>query len=103
MKLLPVGELKHSDWDIVVEDGDSVEIDRLILAGASPRGMSALMRAARIAAWLEGRDHVLPEDVQAVYPSTMIHRLFFTPIYELRRAEIAPALIEQILNRVAAP
>ena len=82
---------------------DSVEIDRLILAGASPRGMSALMRAARVAAWLEGRDHVLPEDVQAVYPSAMIHRLFFTPIYELRRAEIAPQLIRQIMNRVASP
>lgn len=82
---------------------DSIEIDRLILAGASPRGMSALMRAARVAAWLEGRDHVLPEDVQAVYSHTMIHRLFFTPVYELRRAEIAPALIDQILMRVASP
>jgi len=82
---------------------DSVEVDRLILAGASPRGMSALMRAARVAAWLEGRDHVLPEDVQAVFPSTMTHRLFFTPIYELRRAEIAPLLIRRILDRVASP
>lgn len=82
---------------------ESAEIDRLILAGASPRGMSALTRAARVAAWLEGRDHVLPEDVQAVFPTCMIHRVFFTPIFELRRTEIAPALIDGILHQVAAP
>jgi len=82
---------------------DGVEIDRLILAGASPRGMSALMRAARVVAWLEGRDHLLPDDVHAVLPSALGHRVFFTPIYELRRADIAPALISQIMNCVASP
>lgn len=82
---------------------DGVEIERLVLAGASPRGMSALMRAARVVAWLDGRDHILPEDVHAVLPATLGHRVFFTPIYELRRAVIAPALITQIMNCVAAP
>ena len=82
---------------------DNVEIERLVLAGASPRGMSALMRAARVVAWFEGRDHILPEDVHAVLPSALGHRIFFTPIYELRRADIAPALITQIMNCVAAP
>ena len=33
-----------------------------MLAGASPRGMSLMMRAARVAAWLDARDHVTPED-----------------------------------------
>ena len=37
---------------------DGVDMDRLILAGASPRGMSALMRAARVVAWLAGRTHL---------------------------------------------
>ncbi|MCP4764849.1 MAG: MoxR family ATPase [Gammaproteobacteria bacterium] len=82
---------------------DNVDIERLVLAGASPRGMSALMRAARVVAWLEGRDHILPEDVHAVLPATLGHRVFFTPIYELRRADIAPALITQIMNCVASP
>lgn len=82
---------------------DNVEIERLVLAGASPRGMSALMRAARVVAWFEGRDHILPEDVHAVLPSALGHRIFFTPIYELRRADIAPALITQIMNCVASP
>ena len=73
------------------------------LAGASPRGMSALMRGARVVAWFDGRDHVLPEDVHAVLPATLGHRVFFTPVYELRRAEIGPQLIGQIMDKVASP
>lgn len=82
---------------------DGVDMQRLVLAGASPRGMSALMRAARVVAWLEGRTHLVPDDVLAVLPSVLAHRVYFTPVYELRRAELAPALVQQIIDRVAAP
>jgi len=82
---------------------DGVDMRRLVLAGASPRGMSALMRAARVVAWLQGRTHLLPDDVLAVLPSVLAHRVFFTPVYELRRAELAPALVQKIIDQVAAP
>ena len=82
---------------------DGVDMDALMAAGASPRGMMALVRAARAAAWLAGRLHVTPDDVAAVAPAALRHRLFFTPLYELRRAEIADALVEQLLQRVATP
>jgi len=82
---------------------DGVDTERLILAGASPRGMSALVRAARVVAWLNERDCVLPEDVHHILPSTLGHRIFFNPIYELRRSEIAPRLVESIMNAVASP
>ncbi|BAL95675.1 AAA family ATPase [Rubrivivax gelatinosus] len=82
---------------------DGVDMRRLVLAGASPRGMSALLRAARVVAWLEGRTHLLPADLLTVLPSVLAHRVFFTPVYELRRAELAPALVQQIVDRVAAP
>jgi MoxR-like ATPase len=82
---------------------DGVNMDKLILAGASPRGMSALMRAARVLAWLSGRSHVVPGDLHAVLPSTLGHRIFFTPVYELRRAALAEALVTQIMDRVASP
>ncbi|MEE9320033.1 MAG: MoxR family ATPase [Granulosicoccus sp.] len=82
---------------------ENVDIERLVLAGASPRGMSALLRAARVVAWLDGRDHLLPDDLHAVLPAALGHRVFFTPIYELRRAEIAPAFVRQIMNCVASP
>ncbi len=82
---------------------DGVDIDNLILAGVSPRGMSSLMRAARVVAWLAGRNHLTPDDVHAVLPAALGHRIFFNPIYELRRADIAPMLVSQIMNAVASP
>lgn len=82
---------------------EGVDMDRLILAGASPRGMMSLIRAARVVAWLAGRTHLIPDDIRALVPSALGHRIFFTPVYELRRAQIADALITQILEKVPTP
>ena len=76
---------------------------RVMLAGASPRGMSMLLRAARVAAWLDGRGFVTPEDVQAVFVETIAHRLCYQPAYELRRQEVSDQLMAGILAAVSAP
>lgn len=89
-----------ADYGVRLSDIDTAQ---LMLAGASPRGMSMLLRAARVAAWLDGRDYTTPEDVQAVFDVTIAHRLCFQPVYEMRRHEIAAPLIAGILGRVAAP
>jgi MoxR-like ATPase len=91
---------RPSNFGIQIE---GVDIDHLILAGASPRGMSMLMRAARVHAWLSGRNHLLPEDIQGVFRETIAHRIFLTPVYELRREGIMASLMDQILNQVPAP
>ncbi len=80
-----------------------VDVAQLMLAGASPRGMSQLLRAARVAAWLEGRGFVAPEDVQAVFAQTVAHRLCYAPVYELHRQEIGRELMRAIVSAVAAP
>lgn len=80
-----------------------VDMARLVAGGASPRGMSYLVRAARVRAWLEGRDMVVPEDLRAVFPEVMAHRIFLDPVYELRREEIVGELIAQVFARVPAP
>jgi MoxR-like ATPase len=80
-----------------------VDINRLVLAGASPRGMSMMLRAARVNAWLSDRDAVTPEDIHAVFHSTVAHRLVFSPVYEMRRTEIARQLLDGILHSVSAP
>lgn len=49
--------------------------ERSYLTGLSPRAGLALLAAARAWALLEGRDHVLPEDVKAVFPHVAGHRL----------------------------
>jgi MoxR-like ATPase len=82
---------------------EHVDMSRLVLAGASPRGVSLMMRAARVAAWLEGRDAVVPEDIHTVFHATMTHRVFLQPVYEMRRAELAPQLLHAILSKVPAP
>ncbi|MES2991273.1 MAG: MoxR family ATPase [Pseudomonadota bacterium] len=89
-----------ADFGVRLSDIDTAQ---LMLAGASPRGMSMLLRAARVTAWLEGRDYVTPEDVQAVFDVTIAHRLCFQPVHEMRRQEIAGPLIAGILGSVAAP
>ncbi|WP_126444478.1 AAA family ATPase [Sulfuricystis multivorans] len=63
--------------------------------GLSPRAALGLLAAARAWAWLAGRDHVLPEDVQAVLPAVVAHRLG-TP-GEPRDADVSGrALIEAV-------
>jgi MoxR-like ATPase len=80
-----------------------VDLPQLVLAGASPRGMSMLLRAARVAAWLDGRDHLVPQDIQDVFHEVMAHRLVLQPVFELRRGALVPALTAAILQAVPAP
>ncbi|MCB5183864.1 MoxR family ATPase [Methylobacillus gramineus] len=82
---------------------EGVDIKRLVLAGASPRGIAMMMRAARVNAWLNNRDAVVPEDIHAVFHETIAHRLVFSPIYEMRRSEIARELLNQLIRSITAP
>jgi MoxR-like ATPase len=82
---------------------EGVDMEKLILAGASPRGMMSLTRAARVVAWLAGRDYMVPDDIQSIVPAVLGHRVFFTPVYELRRAQIADALTAKLLEKVPTP
>ncbi len=82
---------------------DDVDMGELIAAGASARGMSMLLRAARVRAWLEGRDYLVPEDLQSLFHEVVGHRIFLRPVYELQREQLIPRLTRAILDRVAAP
>ena len=82
---------------------DSVDVNRLIHTGASPRGMGMLLKAARVNAWLLGRDSLYPEDIHAVFHELIAHRLVFNNMYENRRTELARELTTQILSKVAVP
>ena len=82
---------------------EGVDMMRLVQGGASPRGMAYLVRAARIAAWLDGRDMVVPEDLRSVFVEVMAHRVFLDPIYELRRDALVKALFKAVFATVPAP
>ena len=49
------------------------------ISGLSPRAGLALQKCARAWAFLNQRDHVLPEDIQQVFPSVAAHRLQIHP------------------------
>lgn len=63
---------------------------------ASPRASVALLRAAQAMAFLEDRDHVLPDDVKAVAPAVLSHRLHVT-------LESPEQVVEEILDRTPIP
>ena len=59
--------------------GEATRSDPRVELGASPRAVLMLFRAAKALAALEARDHVLPDDVQALAPSVLAHRLLLAP------------------------
>jgi MoxR-like ATPase len=65
--------------------------------GISPRGALALVRCAKTWAFIHGRSHVLPEDIQAVLPSVFGHRLREVVDYD---GSSGQALVDKVLNTV---
>lgn len=68
--------------------------------GASPRGTIALDRCARAYAWLNGRDYVSPDDVQAVAHDVLRHRILLSFEAEASGMNVN-RVINEILQRVA--
>lgn len=73
-----------------------------IQIGSSPRGGIALERTSRVNAWLDGRDHVTPDDVRAMAHPVLRHRIMLS--YDASAEGIhADQVIDKILELVAAP
>ena len=68
---------------------------RWFVQGLSPRAGLAVLRAAKAQALLQGRDYVAPDDVQAILPQTVAHRL--VPVNDAGRGAV-----EQVQAMVAA-
>jgi MoxR-like ATPase len=74
----------------------------LILYGASPRASIALTRCAKAHAFLEGRAYVTPQDVKAVAPPVLRHRVLET--YEAEaEGLLSEDLLQRILDHVPVP
>jgi MoxR-like ATPase len=58
---------------------EATRSDARLDLGASPRAGLMLIKAAKALAALDGRDHALPDDVQALAPSVLPHRLLLAP------------------------
>jgi MoxR-like ATPase len=73
-----------------------------LLYGASPRATIALDRCSRAHAWLDQRDFVSPDDIQAIAFDVLRHRVILS--YEAEAEGITPDIfIQELINRVAVP
>ena len=70
--------------------------------GASPRASLALLRATRAYAASEGRDYVIPDDVKALAPAVLAHRLMVAPETEMS-GRSAVDVIDDLVGSVAVP
>jgi MoxR-like ATPase len=78
------------------------ELGRSIQYGASPRASIALAAAARAHAFLDGRGYALPEDVKAIAPDVLRHRIAAT--YEAEADGLtSEELVQRILGKVPMP
>jgi MoxR-like ATPase len=83
-------------------DTYGADLKRWIEVGASPRASLALDKCGRTHAWLNGRDYVDPEDVRAITPDVLRHRL--TLSYEAQGEGVsADHVVEELIAQVALP
>ena len=81
---------------------EATRADSEVRIGVSTRGAIAMMRAARVWAIAQGRNFVIPDDVQALAARVWAHRLVLDPDAEFGGAT-REGVIERALGAVAAP
>jgi MoxR-like ATPase len=78
------------------------ELEALIEFGASPRATIALAQASRAHAFLRGRAFVTPDDVKAIAPDVLRHRVLTT--YEAEAEEVtSDEIVSRVLAKVESP
>jgi MoxR-like ATPase len=78
------------------------ELEPLVEFGASPRATIALAQASRAHAFLRGRAFVTPDDVKAIAPDVLRHRVLTT--YEAEAEEVtSDDLVQRVLARIESP
>ena len=75
--------------------------DRIQL-GVSPRGALALNNMAKAAAYISGRDYVIPDDVLQVFAKVCAHRVILHPHAKVAGIQ-AEELMEQITHQISIP
>lgn len=94
--------LKPELADYIVALVGKTRSDARIARGASPRATLSLSTMAKSVAFVQGRDYVLPKDIQAVFVSTCAHRLLLTAESDAKGLT-AEMLLDEILKSTPAP
>ena len=73
-----------------------------VYLGASPRGSLSLFRSGQARAALQGRDHVLPDDIKALAVPVLGHRIIVSPAARLRELS-ADRIVQEVLYSAPVP
>lgn len=104
-------EMQRQVWEVkvaknvgryMVEIVERTRRDPRLRLGVSPRGTLMLFRASQAAAYLHGRDYVLPDDVQSLTGYVLPHRLMLTSQSKYSGATKAE-IIADIVKQVSVP
>jgi MoxR-like ATPase len=95
-------EVKDSILDYLLELVKRSRQHPDLSLGASPRSAVAWLQATKAHAWLEGRDFVTPDDVKAIAPPLLRHRLILRPEAQLDGL-IIDTVINSLLGQVTVP
>jgi MoxR-like ATPase len=100
--LQDVPERIRVDEDLYTYMAELVELsheDHRCEVGVSPRGLQRLFEAARARAVIEGREYVIPSDIQRIAPSVLAHRLVLTPeaqVNDVQKTDVVADLIDEV-------
>jgi len=104
-KLIEIVRTLHASQAIkqyIVDLTRATRVTPALRLGASPRASLHLLRASRAYAALAGRDHVLPDDVQALVEPVLAHRMIPSGETQVARRSCAD-VIQEIVERVTIP
>jgi MoxR-like ATPase len=86
----------------IVNVADRTRIHASVYLGVSPRGSIALMKASQAYAYMNGRDYVLPDDVQYLAPFVFSHRLILKSEAKFEGIS-AEEIMDRVISRVPVP
>ena len=99
-----LGQVKLRDEmiDYIVRLVRATREHESILVGAGPRATGALLAASRVAAAIDGRDYVTPDDVKELAVPVLEHRIVIRPEYEIEGLTLSE-VVQRILTDVPVP
>ena len=102
LDLQDLAETIRVDEDLMTYMAELVSLsheDHRTEVGVSPRGLQRLFEATRARAIIEGRDYVIPSDIQRIAGPVLAHRLVLTPeaqVNDVEKTEVIDALLEEV-------
>lgn len=89
-------------YEYIVDLVSATREHDMVELGISPRGSLALSKMAKATAYLKGRDYVIPNDVEEIFPDVALHRIHLGSKGKLNNLKVEN-IIEDILKRVKKP